>query len=147
VATQKELPIALVVESDPWARLVMRDLLTDAGYEVGEASNGSAALRVAVRQPPALVVLDLSLPEWPGLGVLAELKTTSATAQARVIAVSDQRALLACAGQQADAVLQKPFSAGDLLLLIRSRRTSPHQRTHRALRDRDDWYTAVARHP
>jgi DNA-binding response OmpR family regulator len=59
-----ERSIALVVEDDPWIRLLLRDLLTDEGYTVLEASNGSAALRLAQRQPPALVLLDPVLPVW-----------------------------------------------------------------------------------
>ena len=61
-------------------RLLLRDLLTDEGYAVLEASNGSAALRLAQRQPPALVLLDLVLPEQSGLELLNELKSTRATA-------------------------------------------------------------------
>ena len=68
-----ERSIALVVEGDPWIRLLLRDLLTDEGYAVLEASNGSAALRLAQRQPPALVLLDLILPEQSGLELLTEL--------------------------------------------------------------------------
>jgi DNA-binding response OmpR family regulator len=75
-----ERSIALVVEDDPWIRLLLRDLLTDEGYAVLEATNGSAALRLAQRHPPALVLLDLVLPEQSGLELLAELKSTRATA-------------------------------------------------------------------
>ena len=77
-----ERSIALVVEDDPWIRLLLRDLLTDERYAVLEASNGSAALRLAQRQPPALVLLDLVLPEQSGPELLAELKSTRATAHA-----------------------------------------------------------------
>ena len=83
-----ERSIALVVEYDPWIRLLLRDLLTDEGYAVLEASNGSTALRLTQRQPPALVLLDLVLPEQSGLELLTELKSTRATAHMPVIAVS-----------------------------------------------------------
>ena len=91
-----ERSIALVVEDDPWIRLLLRDLLTDEGYAVLEASNGSAALRLAQRQPPALVLLDLVLPEQSGLELLSELKSTHATAHVLVIAVSANRRAGAC---------------------------------------------------
>ena len=74
-----ERSIALVVEDDPWIRLLLRDLLTDEGYAVLEASNGSAALRLAERQPPALVPLDLVLPEQPGLARLTVRKSLRIT--------------------------------------------------------------------
>ena len=90
-----ERSIALVVEDDPWIRLLLTGLLTDEGYAVLEASNGSAALRLAQRQPPALVLLDLILPEQSGLELLAVLKSTRATAHVPVIAVSARTDLLA----------------------------------------------------
>ncbi len=101
-----ERSIALVVEDDPWIRLLLRDLLTDKGYAVLEASNGSAALRLAERQPPALVLLDLVLPEQSGLELLTELKSTRATAHVPVIAVSARADLLVRAAELADAVVE-----------------------------------------
>ena len=119
-----ERSIALVVEYDPWTRLLLRDLLTDEGYAVLEASNGSAALRLAQRQPPALVLLDLVLPEQSGLELLAELKSTRATAHVPVIAVSARPDLLARAAELADAVVAKPFDIEELLTKIRAARRS-----------------------
>ena len=78
--------IVLVVDDDPWIRLLMRDLLTDEGYTVLEASNGFAALRLVERHAPTIVLLDLVLPEESGLVVLSELKSTRATAHVPVIA-------------------------------------------------------------
>jgi DNA-binding response OmpR family regulator len=86
----------LVVEDDPWIRLLMRDLLTDEEYAVLEASNGwSAALRLAERHPPALVLLDLVLPEPSGLDLLTVLKSMRATAHVPIIAVTARTDLLA----------------------------------------------------
>ena len=119
-----ERSIALVVEDDPWIRLLLRDLLTDEGYAVLEASNGSAALRLAQRQPPALVVLDLVLPEQSGLELLTELKSTRATAHVPVIAVSARADLLVRAAELADAVVAKPFDIEELLAKISAARRS-----------------------
>ena len=117
-----ERSIALVVEDDPWIRLLLRDLLTDEGYAVLEASNGSAALRLAQRQPPALVLLDLVLPEQSGLELLTELKSTRATAHVPVIAVSARTDLLARAAELADAVVAKPLDIEELLAKISAAR-------------------------
>jgi DNA-binding response OmpR family regulator len=119
-----ERSIALVVEDDPWIRLLLRDLLTDEGYAVLKASNGSAALRLAQRQPPALVLLDLVLPEQSGLELLAELKWTRATAHVPVIAVSARTDLLARAAELANAVVAKPFDIEELLAKISAARRS-----------------------
>ena len=85
-----ERAIALVVENDPWIRLVMCDLLAQAGYRVTEASNGFSARRLAQREPLALVLLNLVLPEQSGFSVLAELRAAPATAHVPVIVVSGQ---------------------------------------------------------
>ena len=117
-----ERSIALVVEDDPWIRLLLTDLLTHEGYAVLEASNGSAALRLAQRQPPALVLLDLILPEQSGLELLTELKSTRATAHVPVIAVSARTDLLARAAELADAVVAKPLDIEELLAKISAAR-------------------------
>jgi DNA-binding response OmpR family regulator len=117
-----ERSIALVVEDDPWIRLLLRDLLTDEGYAVLESCNGSAALRFAQRQPPALVLLDLVLPEQSGMELLTELKSTRATAHVPVIAVSARTDLLARAAELADAVVAKPFDSEELLAKISAAR-------------------------
>jgi CheY-like chemotaxis protein len=43
----RERAVALVVENDRWMRLVMSDLLVQAGFRVAEASNGFSAIRLA----------------------------------------------------------------------------------------------------
>ena len=96
-----EPEVALVVENDPWIRLVMCDLLAQAGYRVAQASNGFSALRLAQREPLALVLLDLVLPERSGLSVLAELRASPATAHVPVIVISGHHQLLR------DAVTQR----------------------------------------
>jgi DNA-binding response OmpR family regulator len=115
--------MALVVENDPWLRRVMCDLLAQAGYRVVGASNGFSALRLAQREPLALVLLDLVLPEQSGLSVLAELRAAPATAQVPVIVISSHPHVLRDAVTQADAVIAKPFATDTLLAEVgRSRR-------------------------
>ena len=110
-----EPAIALLVENDRWLRLVMCDVLAQAGYRVAEASNGFSALRLAQREPLALVLLDLVLPERSGLSVLAELRASPATAHVPVIVISGHHQLLRDAVTQADQVIAKPFATDTLL--------------------------------
>ena len=109
---------ALVVENDRWIRLVMRDLLAQSGYRVAEASNGFSGLRLAQREPLALVLLDLALPERSGLSVLAELRAARSTAHVPVIVISGHPHVLRDAVSQADAVIVKPFATDTLLTEI-----------------------------
>ena len=67
----------LVVEDEMKIARVVRDYLTDAGFEVIVASSGEAALASARGSKPDLVVLDLGLPGVDGLDVARELRGSS----------------------------------------------------------------------
>jgi DNA-binding response OmpR family regulator len=109
----------------------MCDLLAQAGYRVAEASNGFSALRLAQREPLALVLLDLVLPERSGLSVLAELRASPATAHVPVIVISGRHQLLRDAVTQADLVIAKPFATDTLRTEVnRSRRRAVSTAVH-----------------
>ena len=76
-----------------------------------EASNGPTALRLLERHTPALVLLDLVLPEQSGLDLFTVLKSNRATPYAPIIAVTARTDLLARA-ELADAVVAKPVRRG-----------------------------------
>jgi two-component system, OmpR family, phosphate regulon response regulator PhoB len=63
----------LVVEDDPALRRLFTTALGQAGYEVLEAPNGYEAMHLVDRRRPDLIVLDLLLPGFGGLGVQKEL--------------------------------------------------------------------------
>jgi DNA-binding response OmpR family regulator len=111
-------PTALVVDDDFWIRALVCDLLEAEGYEVQQASNGSAALRLARRQPPRVMLLDLALPELSGLSVLACMKADSSTSQVPVIVVSGEVAVARAAAHWAAAIVPKPFVLSDLLAKV-----------------------------
>ncbi len=57
----------LVVEDDQAVRAAVSGLLAEEGYDVVGASNGAAALATLAEEPlPALIVLDLMMPELNG---------------------------------------------------------------------------------
>jgi hypothetical protein len=64
----------LVVDDDPDLRLRLRDLLEKEGLQVDEAGDGRAALTRLDEQWPALILLDLLMPEMDGFAFLAELQ-------------------------------------------------------------------------
>jgi DNA-binding response OmpR family regulator len=127
MVNNSERSIVLVVDDDPWIRLFLRDLLMDEGYAVLEASNGPAALRLLERHAPALVLLDLVLPEQSGLDLLTVLKSTRPTAHVPVIAVTARTDLVERAAELANAVITKPFDVEELLAEISAvrRRSTP----------------------
>ncbi len=64
----------LVVDDEPTIRALSEELLTSAGYDVLEASDGRQALVLAHKEQPALILLDLSMPKMSGLDVVREIR-------------------------------------------------------------------------
>ena len=67
-------PTLLIVEDEAAIRRFLRASLSDAGYRLVEAETGVQGLRLAVNQPPDLVILDLGLPDMDGLEVIRRLR-------------------------------------------------------------------------
>lgn len=66
----------LVVEDDPAAREMVQRTLEREGWQVVTAENGRVALERVAAQPPALVLLDLMMPEMDGFEFLHRLRQT-----------------------------------------------------------------------
>jgi hypothetical protein len=64
----------LVVDDDPAFRELMRRMLEKEGYAVIEAENGRVALDRVRQAPPALILLDLIMPEMDGFEFMAEFR-------------------------------------------------------------------------
>ena len=110
----------LVVEDDPSVRGLLQTLLSAEGYEVATASDGLAGLVKATSAPPALVLLDLMMPDLGGVRVLEEMRDDPDLSDIPVIvvtgkvdAVPGMRALL---GE--DNVFLKPFAVSELLARV-----------------------------
>jgi CheY-like chemotaxis protein len=75
----------LLVDDDPVARYLLRELIGDVPYAVVEAADGAEGLRVAKAERPAVVFLDLVMPGMLGADVLDALKADPATRPIPVI--------------------------------------------------------------
>jgi DNA-binding response OmpR family regulator len=75
----------LVVEDDPELNSLVGAYVELCGYSYRPALNGLAALEQARASAPALVVLDLMLPDLDGFEVCKRLKSDSSTAKVNVI--------------------------------------------------------------
>ncbi|MHB8342411.1 MAG: response regulator, partial [Mycobacteriales bacterium] len=104
-------PRVLVVEDDPNVRGLLQTLLATEGYDVQTASDGVAGLVKASSTPPALVLLDVMMPDLGGVRVLQELRGDPGLAQIPVVIVTGK--LEALPGLRAelgeDRVFAKPF--------------------------------------
>jgi CheY-like chemotaxis protein len=78
----------LVVDDDPAMRDLVRRALEKEGIPVVEAEHGRAALERVARQAPALILLDLMMPEMDGFEFLAELRRQEAWRRIPVVIVT-----------------------------------------------------------
>jgi DNA-binding NarL/FixJ family response regulator len=79
----------LIVDDHPSFRSSARRVLEDAGYEViGEAPDGASGIAAARQLRPALVLLDVQLPDFDGFEVSRRLTLDPATAPAVVLTSS-----------------------------------------------------------
>ena len=109
----------LVVDDDPKIVRLVRTYLEREGFRVVEAADGRSALAAVALEAPALVVLDLMLPEVDGLAVIRAVRRTAPTP---IIVLSARGATadrIAGLAEGADDYLPKPFSPAELVLRVR----------------------------
>jgi CheY-like chemotaxis protein len=110
---------ALVVDDDVFVLSALAELLSEEGFDVHTASNGFSASRVALETHPAIILLDIKLPERSGAELLSELRLDPATRDGAIILVSANVHLLSESElAQADAVVPKPFDVDELLAIV-----------------------------
>lgn len=111
------VPRVLVVEDDPSVRGLLQTLLSAEGYDVATASDGLAGLVKASSHHPAVILLDLMMPDLGGMRVLEELRADPALTGIPVIVVTGKieaiPAMQAVLGE--DSVFAKPFAVAELL--------------------------------
>src|SRR5580704_8996947 len=111
--------LILVVDDDAKIVRLVRAYLERDGYRVIEAADGRAALAAVEAERPALVVLDLMLPEIDGLDVVLAIRRTSETPIIILSARGTTADRIAGLGTGADDYLPKPFSPAELVVRVR----------------------------
>jgi DNA-binding response OmpR family regulator len=119
----------LVVDDDAKIVRLVRTYLERDGFSVVTAADGPAALDAIERHRPALVVLDLMLPELDGRAVVRAVRRDDEAAATPILIISARGATVdRIAGLEdgADDYLPKPFSPAELVLRVKSilRRTA-----------------------
>ena len=110
----------LIVDDEQSIRLFLDLTLTSQGYETIEAVSGKEALTKAAAQKPAIVILDLGLPDIDGTEVTRLLREWT---QIPIIILSvrgSEKDKIAALDLGADDYLTKPFVVGELLARVRA---------------------------
>jgi two-component system chemotaxis response regulator CheY len=114
----------LVVDDDRFIRKLVATTLEDvAEFELHEAADGVEALKIALRTRPAIVFLDVDMPQMDGIDTCRRMRADPATSRATIVMLTAAHGdhverLAEEAG--ADLFLTKPFSPLDLLRLVDS---------------------------
>jgi len=123
MAEAEKLGTILVVDDEPLNIVVLKGVLTGAGYAVESAPDGQTGLEKAQRLRPDMILLDVMMPGESGFETCAKLKRDPATAHIPVIFIT-------CLGEMADKLagldmgavdyITKPFIAAEVVARVRS---------------------------
>ena len=121
----------LVVDDDAHIRDVVCFALRRAGYQTVQAANGLAALDQVARERPALVVLDILMPELDGTDVCRRLRAHSDVPVIFLSSKEEEIDRILGLELGADDYVVKPFSPGELVARVKAvlRRNGPASRT------------------
>jgi two-component system, OmpR family, KDP operon response regulator KdpE len=114
------LPRILVVDDEPQIQRFLRPALTAAGFDVETAATAAEAKRLAATRAPALIVLDLGLPDADGKSVIETVRAYSAVPIIVLSARDQETEKIAALDAGADDYVEKPFGIGELLARIRA---------------------------
>lgn len=126
----------LIVDPDADTRLLYRVALEHLDVVITEAEDGAEALREAIRDPPAVLVMETRLPQLNGLALCASLRRNPSTAGTHIIVAtatvsSDAEILAVSAG--ANQVLLKPYAIEQLITRVRIGLSAREGQRHEAV--------------
>jgi len=120
----------LVVEDEASIASFVALYLKNAGYEVRTVSTGSAALTHVAADAPALIILDLMLPDLDGIEICRRVRKTSDVPILMLTARDEDVDKIIGLEVGADDYLTKPFNPRELVARVKSvlRRAAPERR-------------------
>jgi CheY-like chemotaxis protein len=111
-------PTVLVVEDDAGVRTLMETVLSDAGCRVVSARDGLEGLVKLRSHEPAVLVLDIMMPDIGGLRVLDELAEEHADVGVVVVTGKPDAAEAARERLGAERVFDKPFDVDEFVACV-----------------------------
>lgn len=120
-------PVALIIDDEVQIRRLLRVALEAEDYQVHEAENGQQGLVEIANCKPAVILLDLGLPDMDGLQVLKRLREWSEAPVIVLTVRDDEQEKVAVLDGGAEDYVTKPFSTPELLARLRAaqRKTRP----------------------
>jgi len=110
----------LIVDDDAEIRLLLTELLTRAGFQVNEAVDGRSALRQLYETSPALVILDVTMPDMDGYQTLERIRDLSDVPVIMLTARTQELERVRGLAAGADDYVAKPFGRQELLARVQA---------------------------
>jgi two-component system KDP operon response regulator KdpE len=118
--TVHDQPRVLVIDDEPQIHRFLGPALEAAGYAPLKALTAGEGLRLAAERTPALILLDLGLPDLDGQAVLPKLRAFFAAPVIVLSAREREAEKVAALDAGADDYVEKPFALGELLARLRA---------------------------
>ncbi len=112
-------PAILIIEDDKSIQNFLRLALQNGGYKTIECEDGLTGISLFLCHSPALVLLDLGLPDIDGMEVLAQIRQSSGIPVVIVSARGQEKEKVEALDRGADDYITKPFGVGELMARIR----------------------------
>jgi len=110
----------LIVDDDAPIRVLLRSILTRAGYVTREAKNGQEALEIIAEQKFDAILLDLMMPGISGFDILENMRNTNPEGLRSVIVVTaaSDKDVRRVNAEEVFKILRKPFEIDELIRTI-----------------------------
>ncbi|HZK95449.1 MAG TPA: response regulator [Prolixibacteraceae bacterium] len=109
----------LIIDDEVQIRRLLEITLSASGYKISEASTGKEGMILAATRQPALIILDLGLPDADGLEILKKLREWYEKPILILSVRSSEDDIIKALDNGANDYLAKPFRTGELLARIR----------------------------
>jgi two-component system KDP operon response regulator KdpE len=117
--SEEPKPLVLVVDDEPQMRRLLAVSLEANDYRVEVAASGQEGLVLAAQHQPALIVLDIGLPDMSGQEVLRRLREWTNLPVIVLSVLGDAKGKVAAFDAGADDYVTKPFNTDELLARMR----------------------------
>ena len=114
------IPRILVVDDDPSILKFVRANLEARGYKTLAAADGEEAIRIAEKEKPNLLILDIVMPGMDGFEVCRKIRLWSTVPVIMLSAREGENEREKCEACGADDYLTKPFVLKELLALAKT---------------------------